>query len=638
LRYTLLYIAVIFTIPLQGQITFDDDTIKIKEVVITRNKSHSDLTGYKVVTFDTSALKIYSHNTLADILSENSMIFIKSYGMGGVATPSFRGTGASHTLLTWNNINISNPMLGQSDLSLIPSGLADDIQIYFGGASMSENSGGIGSTINLESKPVWKKETSLTISPEIGSFDQYSGLLKLKSGNDHFQSVTKAFLQASENDFRFLNSEATAEPVWETRANNQIRQQGFIQELYYRKENNILSARLWYQSVNRNLPSSMLIQQQNSDEKQFDESLRTMLNYEKSEGKNNFYITGAWIFNRLNYSNRLASIDSRNISETFTIKTGIENQIASNTKLRVYLNQEVSYVKSSNYNKNSTRNTTTLTASAESNLSDRFGTMFLIREIFDNKSFLLPDFSAALQLRLISERDYFIKANISRNSKIPTMNDLFWVPGGNPDLKNEYAFIYEVSYEMEQKILSGFTVNYDISLFRNSIKDMILWHPGESWYWTADNIQSVNSNGIETSVRLLYKISHFTSVLNAGYTFTKAINAAPNDISDISAGKQLMYIPENQANASFNISSRSLYFVWSSNLTGRRYITVDNSKYLPAFFLNNIITGVKVNLKGNIIDASVNINNVFNINYQTIAHFPLPGRSYEFKILFQIIK
>jgi vitamin B12 transporter len=637
LRYTLLYIAVIFTIPLQGQITFDDDTIKIKEVVITRNKSHSDLPGYKVVTFDTSALKIYSHNTLADILSENSMIFIKSYGMGGVATPSFRGTGASHTLLTWNNINISNPMLGQSDLSLIPSGLADDIQIYFGGASMSENSGGIGSTINLESKPVWKKETSLTISPEIGSFDQYSGLLKLKSGNDHFQSVTKAFLQASENDFRFLNSEATAEPVWETRANNQIRQQGFIQELYYRKENNILSARLWYQSVNRNLPSSMLIQQQNSDEKQFDESLRTMLNYEKSEGKNNFYITGAWIFNRLNYSNRLASIDSRNISETFTIKTGIENQIASNTKLRVYLNQEVSYVKSSNYNKNSTRNTTTLTASAESNLSDRFGTMFLIREIFDNKSFLLPDFSAALQLRLISERDYF-KANISRNSKIPTMNALFWVPGGNPDLKNEYAFIYEVSYEMEQKILSGFTVNYDISLFRNSIKDMILWHPGESWYWTADNIQSVNSNGIETSVRLLYKISHFTSVLNAGYTFTKAINAAPNDISDISAGKQLMYIPENQANASFNISSRSLYFVWSSNLTGRRYITVDNSKYLPAFFLNNIITGVKVNLKGNIIDASVNINNVFNINYQTIAHFPLPGRSYEFKILFQIIK
>ena len=33
------------------------------------------------------------------------------------------------------------------------------------------------------------------------------------------------------------------------------------------------------------------------------------------------------------------------------------------------------------------------------------------------------------------------------------MNDMFWVPGGNPDLKNEYAFIYELTGEMNQKIL-----------------------------------------------------------------------------------------------------------------------------------------------------------------------------------------
>ena len=78
--------------------------------------------------------------------------------------------------------------------------------------------------------------------------------------------------------------------------------------------------------------------------------------------------------------------------------------------------------------------------------------MILIREIFDNNTFLIPDFSAGLQFRLVDEKEYFLKANISRNSKIPTMNDMFWVPGGNPDLKNEYAFIYELTYEMKQKI------------------------------------------------------------------------------------------------------------------------------------------------------------------------------------------
>ena len=77
----------------------------------------------------------------------------------------------------------------------------------------------------------------------------------------------------------------------------------------------------------------------------------------------------------------------------------------------------------------------------------------LLREILDRSSFLIPDFSAGLQFRIIEDReDYFLKANISRNSKIPSMNDMFWFPGGNPDLKNEYAFIYELTYEMNQKI------------------------------------------------------------------------------------------------------------------------------------------------------------------------------------------
>ena len=101
--------------------SFQDDTIKIKEVVISRKKSIQILPGYKKITIDSSILMNYSHSTLADLLSENSEIFIKSYGMGGTATPSFRGTGASHTQIDWNGININNPMLGQSDLSLYTS-------------------------------------------------------------------------------------------------------------------------------------------------------------------------------------------------------------------------------------------------------------------------------------------------------------------------------------------------------------------------------------------------------------------------------------------------------------------------------------------------------------------------------------
>ena len=54
--------------------------------------------------------------------------------------------------------------------------------------------------------------------------------------------------------------------------------------------------------------------------------------------------------------------------------------------------------------------------------------------------------------------------------------------------------------------------------------------------------------------------------------------------------------------------------------------------------LNNLITGFRLNLKGNTLDLNFQIDNLFNINYQTIAYYPLPGRSYSLKLLIQILK
>jgi iron complex outermembrane receptor protein len=620
---------------LQGQITFLSDTINIKEVIISRKKTSQDQSGYKKIIIDSSILKNYSHGTLAELISENSPIFIKSYGMGGAASPSFRGTGATHTQIAWNSININHPMLGQADLSLIPAGLIDEIQIYYGGASMALTSGGIGGIINIKSIPLWKDQTAVSVNPGIGSFGQYSGLVNVKSGNINFQSVTKAYFHSSENNFRYLNNEISAIPVEETRKNNQVKQQGFIQELYYRKAKDVASARIWYQSANRNLPGSMLTQQVNAGEQQYDESLRTMLNYDFDRNRTDYFITGAYMMSRLNYSNRLAAIDSRNLSETLILKTGMQSKPDEHTKLNIVLNEELSVVISNNYAKNATRNTTSLTLSAERDIHNRFGTTLLVRETIDKDVFLIPDFSAGLQFRIMDQKEHFIKASISRNSKIPAINDLFWIPGGNPDLKNEYAFMYEVTYEMNKQISAPLTFRYDMSVFRNNIMDMIQWHPGENSYWTADNIKNVTTTGLESSLTAVYNAGDLTATFNAGYSFTRASTGRSAGNNDSSYGKQLIYTPEHQANGSLRVSYRNFYTSWLTNVTGKRYTTVDNSRYLQGYILNNLSTGIKINLKGNSIDVNFKVDNLFNQDYQTIAYYPLPSRFYSIKLLFQ---
>ena len=636
MRNALLFILFLISFPLNGQMTQSNDTIRINEVVIGRNKFNSDPPGYKETTIDSAVQVKYSNNSLADMLSENTEIFIKSYGMGATATPAFRGTGAGHTIIDWNGLNINSPMLGQADLSLIPVGLIDEIHIYSGGASMSLNNGGIGGTINLETKPVWTKETLVSIDYGAGSFGQYSGIVKVKTGNHNFQTVTKGYFQNAENNFRYLNTESGPDPVWQTRINSQVRQKGFLQELYLRSSNSIASARIWYQSEDRNLPSSLLIPP-NSGEKQFDESLRTMLNWVLYKGSGNFSFTGAWMSDRLNYVNRLASIDSRNHSENLTLKAGFENTFDDYSKLKIVFDEQSNAVKSNNYNKYTARNTASISASIEKK-SDRFATTILIREILDKKAFLMPDFSAGMQLRLIDEKEYYLKANISRNSKIPSMNDMYWVPGGNADLKNEYAFIYEMTYEMVQKISDPLILKYDLTIFRYNIKDMIQWHQGEFSYWTPDNIANVKSTGGESSISLDYKRNHLNANLRASYSLTRSVSDGSMIENDNTTGKQLMYVPENQVKVLFRIGLNKIYSSWAADFTGKRYIYADNSKYLPCYFVNNITAGIKFKVKGSLIDMNFNIDNLFDINYQSIAYYPLPGRSFFLKILIQLVK
>jgi len=99
-----------------------------------------------------------------------------------------------------------------------------------------------------------------------------------------------------------------------------------------------------------------------------------------------------------------------------------------------------------------------------------------------------------------------------------------------------------------------------------------------------------------------------------------------------------MYIPENQANLSIHILFSNFFVSWMSDFTGKRYITTDNNGYLPAYLVNNINLGYKIDLNNTSIDLSLKVENLFNTEYQTVAYHPQPGRAYYFSLAFQLNK
>jgi iron complex outermembrane receptor protein len=633
LIYKVLSFFFLISAPSFGQIQSNKDTIRISEVIISKSKSFPSHPGFKKISVDSTLLSNYTLLPITETLDNNSQLFFKSYGAGAMASTSFRGAGAARTQLAWNGINLNDPMLGQTDFSLFPSGMADGIQVSYGAASMETGFGGIGGLINLENKPIWARQTRADIKAGVGSFDTWSGLAKFQSGTDCFQSVTKAYFMSSANNFPFLNTNAIPEPEMQKRINSSGSQKGFMQEFYYKKADIITSARVWYQSAARHLPGSTLYEVPDSGEYQFDKSIRTQVSSELKRGDNEFFLNGAWLYSKLNYYFPKYYINSPNHSNSFVLKVGMTKRFSDFTSFKLVMDDEMNSIITVNYPGKVSRNTTSLTLSAEHKSKNRFGTLILIREILNDNKLLMPDFAAGFEYRVLSGADHFIKLNFSRNSSIPTMNDLHWSPGGNINLRNEYSYSWELGYCMDQRVSPVMTINSELTYFNNYIRDMIQWHPGESYYWIADNIGSVNTSGFESSLSLKYDINHFHLSMNSGYSFTKASEI--NSETAVYNGKQLIYIPKNRASGTIQMVYRNLYLSWVANFTGRTWTTADNTSFLRGYTLNGIIVGYNFKPGKNLIDLNFRIDNIFGISHQAIADYPLAGRSYDLTILFR---
>src|SRR5690349_12706560 len=119
-------------------------TRQIAEVLVTARRLTLFTPGSRQTKIDSAALSQNKAGNLADLLQFRTPIFVKTYGQNMLATVSFRGTSASHTAVLWNGFSITQPTLGQTDLSLLPVNSLKTVEILHGSGGANFGSGAIG--------------------------------------------------------------------------------------------------------------------------------------------------------------------------------------------------------------------------------------------------------------------------------------------------------------------------------------------------------------------------------------------------------------------------------------------------------------------------------------------------------------
>lgn len=602
------------------------DTIRLSEVEVKASFQVNNA-GFKQVRMDSTILIPRLDATLGTILNQYSTVFVKSYGNNNLSTPSFRGTSAHHTIVEWNGITINSPMLGQIDLSLLPVAQFQGIEILYGAAGLNRTSGAFGGIINLKTSPDWTNLIHVDLSQTVASFNIYTTTLNVEAGNQNLQSITRANIGTGKNDFPYFN-DYTGQT--ERQTNAAYIQYGFSEDLFAKiKNKHLISAQFWYNYSDRENPP--LITNINPDyiEYMVDKSFRTLVEYKFVQHSFNISASSALIYNHLHYISNTQDAEHQYYSFVGRIRanySGFKKWI-----IRPGIDLSHDWVNSDAYTNMKQRNVLGGFAELIYSPSDMVKLSAMAREdVVDGE--LMPFIPAiGAEVHPFKKINLSFSANLSRNYRYPSLNDLYWELWGNPDL------LPEISYSME----SGITWNFlsdkkqffletEITGYYLLMQDMIVWSPSatSSAIWNPENISEVASRGIETGINSTVIFWKSNLDLNVTYNFCRSTYEKETSPTGSSIGNQLIYTPVHTINASLRFEKRGYYFSYLFNYVSRRFLGKDNVDYMPGYNLSNIFLGKSFQMKDFILSLQLEINNLFDLDYQSIAYRPMPGRNF----------
>jgi len=638
--YTLISLLLILS---TAQAQHVDDTIVLKRIDINAARITPDA-GYKIAEIDSISVQENIFDNLGELLALHSTIYIKSYGRGGISSPAFRGTTSSHTQVYWNGLELTSPMLGETDLSTIPNAISDNISLDYGGSSLARGSGGFGGAINIENKADWDRDLNVDILQSFGSFKTFNTLANLGLGNRKLQSNTRIFHQQSRNDFPYVNEDKEGEPT-EYRENAAFRNTGFLQEFYLQIRNDqVLSARVWAQWNDREIPTSTLVASGTKNEMMEQQFVRSVLDWKKYFSKGFLDIRTGYFYDSDQYQNDEANINTRNTVHSFYAKAGMGKTITKGLILKGELSHVFAKALSPNLDGNITQNQSAIYFNSQFNYRERLFVDLIIREeLIDGKiSPFLP--SLGMEYKLLKSEDLRIKGNISRNFRVPTFNDLYWgfdgYSRGNPELDPEKGFSSDLGLKYLHHKTRNFQFSAEITAFYILIDDMIFWRPVFEMIniWTPVNLKQVESSGLELNLSFSFQLKDHKFSIIPAYTYTNSIIKNSDQENDQSIGKQLIYIPKHKFIGSTRWKFRTYSISSNLQVLGERYTVSDNTRQLPAVILNDWVFEKQFKINEYVLAAQLNINNIWDEEYQLITRQPMPGRSFMLTIKFMFNK
>lgn len=637
IKYLLLFIITCTVKSIWAQ--HDTSVHILKEIKIADKKTNE--IGLITKTIQPEQLEAFRWKGMQEVLMQYSHLFIKNYGNNQLSTISIRGSSAAQTKLMWHGMTINQSINGMADIGMLSTGMFDQIDVFY---QTDEHMPAMGGGVSIQNnRPAYNTYHKVKAGIMYESLRNVGAFTSYQYADGMMANTTKLYISKQQNKFTYYNPLRDT-MLTQTHANQFVvaASNDFYVNIF--NESTELSVHSWLQYQMRELPPALFEWRSDKQEKML--QLRNLISLKSPSNQLIQTITDlGTIYDVYQYKDSLIGLQSQSqvltlpIQQKFIFKPGHHHTCIFNWNYRgAFMQSPQTHALQifgfyAHYN--------------IQQLLPKFNMQLTVQKDVTNV-FQVP-WAITLRSQFVHKQKMSIYTQVGTNNRMPSLQDLYFVPGGNPNLKPEKSKSAEVGYQFKIS-KTNWKLQTDGACFVRNVNDWIVWY-GQT-ILTPHNIQTVYSRGLDFHVaaeRSLYPTVKYTTpsidILvyktytpkkiygDLFYSYTLATTQQSYIPNDYSINKQIPYVPRYQCKGSLGVMYNAIDICWMTQYAGYRFVTTDESQYLEPYLVHQILCQYVKPFQAIQYRIQFGIRNIFNETYQGVVGRVLPGRNFHIGIL-----
>ncbi len=594
--------------------------------------------------------------TVAEWLGARAPLHVRRYGPAGLATVTMRGASSSQTLVLLDGQPLADPQLGQLDLSLLPTALLGGGEVLHGGGAHLYGSGAVGGAISLrtpeaESEGAWP----LALSTGVGAWGRrtLSATANASSGTrvGRWRALLGAETEGASDDYGVVDL-SRLDRRTDRRAGWDRQRLAGVARLSLEGARGSLGVTAWGVDAERGLGGTDSV-----GARQWDRMGRLALNASTRRGPLTLGANAALQQGRLRYASPFDTVTEAATGSAPIDDTG-RTRVASGD-LRADLSARGWTFTAVAAASRGTADHPSLASGATDDVlglalsaAPARGRLRLYPALRldhhrpaggETVTALTPRIGANWRLtsgaRGATRQGLHLKSSAGTAFRVPTLNDRFWRPGGNPDLRPERSLSADLGLAW-----GGTGASAELTAFASGARDQIVWRPASGGVWSPVNLTRTRTVGLEASARGARTARLFgrDALVDIGGVGTLTDARDRSNPGARSFGQQLRLVPRWTASAWTGLElaasgargpgglrllgGTTLRLDLGVQATGRRTTTDSGSLALPAYATLGAQVRLWRQVAGSRVTLGLVAENLLDARYEVVPTYVMPPR------------